>query len=517
MIRRVHALFLPLRFPSGVAPGEGGDYNVLTVARNGDDKPVLRGTAVAGALRHAWAKHLRDQGKSEAEVKRQTRRFFGWALESRSDDDERATEAQPAKRGIDSLLQVGDTVLNQMQQDQDVVTRTHHWRNRHTGVVTVGGLYSLEACPPGSTATVALWLREPMPAIDEAGSATPDDAISADEFLDVLVASLEGGLTLGGNAARGIGAVELDRKSVKYKTYDLSDIEQHASFLDDHLAWRQNSESLPAAESLPEIEREAVSPTTLQIDFCLKIPRGQDLLVGDGQGRDHEMEPQRVTRVDGTECWRIPGGTLRGIFRGWSTRLAARNRPPGGGQIADDAETYRDLPADKKSKPRHIEPADEKTYLDCPVNQLFGSVFAAGRIHISDAEAPCLAKVKVFENGKPGSREVRPEEQVRMHVAVDRVTGGAAESMLFDNTVLTGGPDGKSPEFNFSMRVDKPKKHEVEWLVATLHAIDLGILRVGSSKSSGRLCLKRAPVVRGEEKFVEMFQGLLTAEQLQRG
>lgn len=513
MIQRVHALFLPLRFPSGVAPGEGGDYNLLTVARNGKAQPVLRGTAVAGALRHAWAKHLRDQGQSEAEVKRQTRRFFGWALESRSDDDEGATDVQPAKRGIDSLLQVGDTVLNQMQQDQDVVTRTHHWRNRHTGVVMDGGLYSLEACPPGSTATVTLWLREPMPAIDEAEPVTPDDAISAVEFLDVLVASLEGGLTLGGNAARGIGVVELDRKSVKYKVYDLSDIEQHASFLDDHLAWRQNSESLPAAESLPEIERDAVSPTTLQIDFCLKIPRGQDLLVGDGQGLDHEMEPQRVTRVDGTECWRIPGGTLRGIFRAWSTRLAERNPPSDKSKVVDGAETYRKLPADKKSKPRHINDADEKTYLDCPVNQLFGSVFAAGRIHISDAEAPCLAKtkVKVIENGKRVDREVHPEEQVRMHVAVDRVTGGAAESMLFDNTVLTGGPDGQSPEFNFSMRVDKPKKHEVEWLVATLRAIDLGILRVGSSKSSGRLCLKTAPVVRGEDKFVEMFRFLASA------
>jgi len=510
MIQRVHALFLPLHFPSGVAPGEGGDYNVLTVARNGDGQPVLRGTAIAGALRHAWAKHLRDQGKSQAEVKWQTRRFFGWALESRSEDDERAENAQPAKRRIASLLQVGDTVLNQGQQDQDVVTRTHHWRNRHTGVVMAGGLYSLEACPPGSTATVALWLREPIPTVEEAESETPDDAISTEEFLGVLVASLEGGLTLGGNAARGIGMVELDRKSTKYKVYDLSDINQHACFLDDHLAWRKNPEAVPAAEPFPEIKRDTVSPTTLQIDFCLKIPRGQDLLVGDGQGLDHEMEPQRVMRVDGTECWRIPGGTLRGIFRAWSTRLAAKNRPPGGHQVADDAETYRKLPAALKSKPRHIDDANEETYLNCPVNQLFGSVFAAGRIHISDAEAPCLAKTKVevIENGKRGNREVHPKEQVRMHVAVDRVTGGAAESMLFDNTVLTSGPDGKSPEFNFSMRVDKPKKHEVEWLVATLRAIDLGILRVGSSKSSGRLCLKMAPVVRGEDQFVEMFRGL---------
>ena len=50
---------------------------------------------------------------------------------------------------------------------------------------------------------------------------------------------------------------------------------------------------------------------------------------------------------------------------------------------------------------------------------------------------------------------------------------------------------------------------EVEWLVATLRAIDLGILRIGSSKSSGRLCLKEAPVVRGEDEFAEMFRDLV--------
>ena len=47
MTSRIHGLLLPLVFPAGVAPGEGGDYNILTIARNGKGEPVLRGTALA--------------------------------------------------------------------------------------------------------------------------------------------------------------------------------------------------------------------------------------------------------------------------------------------------------------------------------------------------------------------------------------------------------------------------------------------------------------------------------------
>ena len=48
----VHALTFVLEFPYGVAPGEGSDYNVLRIAKNGAGTPVLRGSSLAGVLRH---------------------------------------------------------------------------------------------------------------------------------------------------------------------------------------------------------------------------------------------------------------------------------------------------------------------------------------------------------------------------------------------------------------------------------------------------------------------------------
>ena len=95
--------------------------------------------------------------------------------------------------------------------------------------------------------------------------------------------------------------------------------------------------------------------------------------------------------------------------------------------------------------------------------------------------------------------ETFPEEQLRKHVAVDRITGGAAESMLFENTVLTAYPNGNSLRFDVTMRIQDPTADEARWLAKTLKALDLGILRVGSSKSSGRLALVASPIATGPE------------------
>ena len=127
----------------------------------------------------------------------------------------------------------------------------------------------------------------------------------------------------------------------------------------------------------------------------------------------------------------------------------------------------------------------------CPVANLFGSLFQAGRIHISDAYAPCSLAADGWGLA---------EEQVRKHVAVDRITGGAAESMLFDNTVLTAYPNGESPRFEVTMRIQEPTEEEARWLAGALRALDLGILRVGSSKSSGRMAIIAPPEAKGRGK-----------------
>lgn len=477
MSRRIHGLFLPMVFPAGLAPGEGSDYNTLTIAKNGNGKPVLRGTSLAGALRHAWRTHLRSSGHSEEETDEREKDFFGYA---QGDDDLLGLESR-----VDSPLQVSDSLL---EAGAGPVVRTHHLRNRHTGVVADGGLFSLEACPPGTTTTVALWLRD-----------QDDGPQAAADFLQTVVAILERGLTLGGKAARGIGLARLHGAN-GYRVYELSEVDGYAQWLDDHRAWRDLGK-VPAGRPLPP--GRAAEGSWLEVRFCLGIPRGQDLLIGDGQGLDHETEPQRIRAVDGKEYWRLPGASLRGVFRSWVARLAAREARP----VADRAERQRRVwrgelvPSHERFTGENLGwcflPAGERTHgrsrTDCPVAALFGSLFESGRIHISDAYAPC--SVRPAEGGRPG--DGCPEEQLRMHVAVDRITGGAAESLLFDNTVLTAYGDGSSPRFEVTMCVQDPAPDEARWLAETLRALDLGILRVGTSKSSGRLSLVQPPRAMG--------------------
>jgi CRISPR/Cas system CMR subunit Cmr4 (Cas7 group RAMP superfamily) len=102
MSRRIHGLFLPLVFPAGIAPGEGGDYNILAIARNGRGQPVLRGSALAGALRHAWAKH-RQRDPAETDIEDEVRRFFGYALR----DDAQETREECAIPESECVLEVG--------------------------------------------------------------------------------------------------------------------------------------------------------------------------------------------------------------------------------------------------------------------------------------------------------------------------------------------------------------------------------------------------------------------------
>lgn len=469
MICRIHSLFLPLVFPSGVALGEGSDFNLLTIARNGAREPVLRGTALAGVLRHAYRHHLKTVGR-HMDVDQAVDTLFGSVPKNES------------RGGTKSWLQVSDCVLD--IGNSSATQRTHHLRSRHTGAVVDGALFSLEACPPNTKTTAALYLRE-----DEDFGRVDAGPLRILETLHGLLAE---GVTFGGNAARGLGAVTIDAGKTVYRCYDLTDPTEYAGWLNDDRAWRVNRE-LPGNGSPIDAEPSATDDM-LKVEFTLAIPRGQDLLVGDGQGLDHEMEPQRVVDAEGRQFWRLPGASLRGMFRAWVTRLAARDEDTKEKPV-DSVRRHLDHDRGEESDDSALKslsgdnlgwcfllPKDDRKHgvarTDCPIASLFGSLFQAGRLHITDAYARCSSD---------NPDDDLPEEQKRMHVAVDRITGGAAESMLFDNTVLTAYSDGRSPKFQVTMRVQDPSEKEAEWLARTLQALDLGILRVGSSKSSGRL------------------------------
>jgi CRISPR/Cas system CSM-associated protein Csm3 (group 7 of RAMP superfamily) len=368
--------------------------------------------------------------------------------------------------------------------------RNHNAINRHTGAVLGSGLFSLESLPPGSHATVCLWL-------DETEMMTQDGGCSAKEFFADILSLLEAGLSLGGSAARGVGRVAMDGKAL-YKVFDCKNLEQQAALLDEHRAWRCGKVQ-KTGDSLSPSEAERTRVLTVELE--LAIPQGEDLLIGDGQGVDYDIEPQRVRCVDGVIRWKIPGSSLRGVFRGWFTRLAVRSGRPvadslasklerdaKGGVYSGDAVAWGfDSAAVRERKQDALmqDPARLESEVPCPIMRLFGSCYSKGRIQVADALST--------------APQSPAQEQLRAHVAVDRITGGASEGFFFTNSVLSG-----EVKFPVTITVQDPGEDEVRWLRSTLRALHVGILRVGSSKAGGRLRL--AGEVKAAGPFAELLK-----------
>ena len=490
---------MPVDFPEGVHFGAGKQFNMLTVARDGLKKPVLNGTSLAGVMRSIWRDFLKSKPNETPDtVVKMANLLFGERC--RDDDDE-------AQRPVSSSA-VRVTNYELIMSHQLTNQRTHHLRNRHRGTVVDGGLYSVESCPPGTSAEVGFWVYSATDSSSDEG--LTDTVIK--EFLAVMSGAFQHGVCVGGNSNRGIGRAVTNPENVRFRRFDLSVLQDQADQLDAARAWSKGDK----VDGLKKLEStESGQSGTLVINLKLKIPRGQDILVADGQGQEVQMEPQRVIGVDGKSYWRIPGGSLRGLFRRWINRLSAREQlranPDCLPSTSDPVGEYLTREMNGTYSGDNLgwcfKPREERDGFPMPadwhVDSLFGTCFNPGRIKISDGFQKCtdedVAKC--------------PESQVRMHVAVDRVTGGAAEGMLFDNRVLID-PNQNASGFSFRISIRNPQEHDVRWLAQTLVALDIGVLRVGSSKSSGRLSLNGImPDAKGklDQEFKQRLQQHLSA------
>jgi CRISPR/Cas system CSM-associated protein Csm3 (group 7 of RAMP superfamily) len=420
------------------------------VALDGQGRPVLRGTAVAGVLRAAYEECGKDASL-----------WFG---------------SQPAERKTwnPSRVVIEDAVFG--LKASDLRETVHNAHNRHTGAVHPGALFSEQRVPHGAKTTLTLKLS------------ADSDRNEADEFLGVLLDIFQGGLHFGGSVARGMGRAVLDGPA-RFAAYNMGEPESAAAYLDAMMAIRAGNEPEGMTDRHPA---EALSLKTFSLQAKLVIPRGQDILIAEGA----DMFPMQRTLAGGSSRWIIPGSTLRGHFRAWFTRLAARDGKP----VFDSSERYLDKRAKNTEKQKDLDEAGwlgkkknpdwaaDPSLVKCPVARLFGSLYAAGRIHIGDAVSlqPVVPKAT----------------QKRMHVAIDRFSGGANEGALFENWVLTSEC---GYEFPCTISIIDPVDDEIKYLAQTLKALDLGIIRIGSSKASGCIRVRSREITEGTEHHQAIF------------
>ena len=411
-IKMIYAVQIPLVFPEGFSiGGANGSSNAAEIDRNGAGIPVIRGTSLAGILRSA--------AENEAAFEDVVFDYFGYPLE------------RDWERG-ESRLIFSDCAV---QCGTD--TSTHNLINRHTGSTSTlnKGLFSMERVVPGAKCTVGIRLNS-----------NGKDPQKDCELLKFIAEYLNGGCFIGGRHNRGIGRCQVENNCFMLAGFDMSKVEDAAAYLDFMYS---NSNSSAKFREVKITEYAG----NFRLKAVFRIPAGEDLLCGTSS----EAIPDSIISADGKEYWKIPGSSLRGVFKAWFSRLVARD----GEKLADSAEEYL---ASGEHKNVEINKQDM-------ITDLFGSLEKRGRIHIGDA----LSNRSANHN---------TDEQKRTHVVIDRFTGGTNDGKLFFNTVLVSS---NNLTFECMISIAGPTQKELDLLKNTLQALHLGLIRVGSSKSSGRL------------------------------
>lgn len=435
-----------LEFKEGIIAGHGSQGNRMLVELNGKGEPVLRGSSFAGCLRSAYQKMFAVNNNDVLYG------VFGTGAENENDNK----KGDSALKIADTVLETGKAIINE---------RICHLRDRHHGRPLDKGLFSIQFCPPGTKA--------PMELIYEYDDGSEYNRPEALELFQRIHQILSNGLFLGGNSNRGVGLASI-KSDFEYYLFD-DTLEAYGSYLDCrydkniHLPWQKMSTATSASKSV------------LKVKLSWKIAEGEDLLVASGGSADSSLEPMLMKHADGNDYYAIPGSSFRGVFRNWFNHLAARE----GKEISDSVENFiEDTQGDysKMFSGDEVSNLFEKSgskegkekHENDPVARLFGSLHKVGRIHISSA----------FQKANDQEKErLKTELQDRAHVAIDYITGGSIEHMLFNTIVLV---NNKDPFIN-EIIIQNPTEDEISWLNKTLDAFNLGLLRLGSSKASGRM------------------------------
>jgi CRISPR/Cas system CSM-associated protein Csm3 (group 7 of RAMP superfamily) len=367
--------------------GLGGDTDVdLALAVNGSGKHYIPGTSLAGVLR-SWFEHIDRDG---------TDRFWGPRMSRDRPDD-----------GHASLVIVEDAPIDSRVETE---IRNGVGIDRETGAAAMGIKYDRSVLPRGTR----IPLKVTIDFTDEA-----DWESAAGSWSALLKALQRGQVRLGAGKTRGLGRVHLESPSLKV---------QKLSTRAGMLAALDNGGEVVSLESL---RHPTAYPARPSLTFTIYWrPLGPLMVKSGTDGLAVDMLP--LVSADGRDAVRfcLPGSSVKGALRSWCERLVC---------------TLLGL--------REVEERDPKRrflpQVDRPlVNQLFGAAYthrAAGVLSVDDCYSTNQIAANQWNTIETAASDstlldaldesgLGRKLQQGYHVAIDRWTGGAADSMLF--TVL---------------------------------------------------------------------------------
>lgn len=419
-----------------------GDHDLITdmpLLVDGFDgvTPVLTGASLTGALRAYLS--AREAGYRQSDHIVQTRGALTEALFGgfKGDDD-----------GLQSALIVDDA----FGENFGIEMRDGVRIDPKTRTADKGKLFDMQVWQSGTTFPLRLELL----------IATPRHKIANADYqkqlrkgLRIALAGLsDGGITLGGRKKRGFGRIEAINWRVK--SYNL----KTASGLCD---WLKNGHQTLEAQGVDTLESVADEPL-FQFDELVDERHrfrmeGEFGLAGSllirSAGRPNTTSPDMVHLTNHADVPILSGTSVTGALRARAMRIL---------NLFPNVDTRQ------------------------RINDLFG-VFGED---LRDEDNPAASRIIVEETeivnevrAANGKIDLKPAELnlVQNRVAIDRFTGGAKDSALFNEQPLFGKPQTR---IMTNVTVHNPKPSDIGLLLLLLKDLWTGDLPLGGEVSVGR-------------------------------
>lgn len=484
---------LKLRTPLHVGTDNSTETIDDLVRRDARGRPLIPGTALAGALR-AIATNLAPRLKGvdfcHAVLPEDTKKACGCLVCQIFGD---VNPQEDATEGNSARILVYDAILDNIP---DIQIRDAVGSDRVTGAAARRERikFDVEILPATTTFKLRLEL---------------DPTLTDELALQLLAATLmewrAGRGTVGGRSSRGLGAFDL-LDDLQLIERDLNKVEPLLAFLRNGPPWGAKDGNRSWAESNTQIAQSSIVEWTGEA--TLPVARSWALakftleatgpflihdLVQAARGGFHHAPLLDSYNQGGKPV--LPGSSLRGVLRSQAERIArtlATQSAWRAGEEAFDRKNYflsncpacnplttessnevascnsfiKTLP---KQSRRELEQngAEEKLCLAC---RLFGSTWNGSRLRVEDSylKDGTEAKYKVLD-----------------FLAIDRFTGGGRDSAKFDALVLW------KPQFSVRLFLDNPEPWELGWLALALRDVHEGLATVGfgSAKGFGECCI----------------------------
>lgn len=324
--------------------------------------------------------------------------------------------------------------------------------------------------------------------------AKPDARTDVDQEERLLAAVLSewvaGRAVIGGRSSRGLGAIEPDSgEAIVYRKFDLDDPEALFTYIREDDPWASAStvDRGWLSRRIAEVRAGPIAPATANaaatwVELAATVQFAGAMLVGDPSAAAAVgFDQMPVSDGAGQGMPIIPGSSLKGVLRSQAERIARtvaahsicrktdgpartelfRVRCPACDPLVNEGPLTS---CDKllKSSPvvTSLDEVDDRHL--CLACQLFGSVRRGSRLRIEDARFVGDAEYKMQD-----------------FLAIDRFTGGGADRLKFDAKVLW------QPSFRVRLRLENPADWEIGWLLLTLRDVIEGLASVGFGGAKG--------------------------------